>query len=159
MSGHFVFKLDAGGAGMPDDWLKSRFEQYTRKQQEDEYARRAALDSYDAYFDRLMKQVHLDVDKFNATYGKVGFEKLAFNSGAMGFTIHRGAGLVVSVKRTLSAIINVDTAADKVATSTSLVVAYNAPAKRVQYRDRDTWLEDETDASAIILGPLCPVIP
>ena len=149
MSGHFVFKLDAGGAGMPDDWLKSRFEQYTRKQQEDEYARRAALDSYDAYFDRLMKQVHLDVDKFNA----------AFNSGAMGFTIHRGAGLVVSVKRTLSAIINVDTAADKVATSTSLVVAYNAPAKRVQYRDRDTWLEDEPDASAIILGPLCPVIP
>jgi hypothetical protein len=144
---------------MPDDWLSRRFDQYRRKQQEDEYAHRAALDSYDSYFDRLMQQMALDVGKFNAAYGSIGFERLAFNPGATGCMIHRGAKLVVTVKRTLSGIINVDTVSDIGPISTNLVVAYNAAAKRVQYKDRDTWLEDESDASAIILGGLCPTAP
>jgi hypothetical protein len=77
LSGHFVFKLDAGGARMSDDWLARRFAQFSSKKEEEQFAHRAALDSYDALFDVLMNRVAVDIEKFNASYGANGFERLS----------------------------------------------------------------------------------
>jgi hypothetical protein len=160
LSGHFVFKLDAGGARMPDDWLKSRFEQYSRKKADDEYAHRAALDSYDSFFDRAMARVEQDIGRFNATYGANGFEQLSFFRVSDGFTIKQGANLRVYVKRTYTGIMSINTEAGGMPMKcTALTIAYNAVTKHVQYKDREAWLEDESDASAIILGPFCPTAP
>jgi hypothetical protein len=63
LSGHFVFKLDAGGARMSDDWLARRFAQFSSKKEEEQFAHRAALDSYDALFDVLMNRVAVDIEK------------------------------------------------------------------------------------------------
>jgi hypothetical protein len=41
----------------------------------------------------------------------------------------------------------------------TLAVAYNAPAKRVQYKSGEIWLQDETDAPAVILEQFCPTEP
>lgn len=48
---------------MSDDWLARRFAQFSSKKEEEQFAHRAALDSYDALFDVLMNRVAVDIEK------------------------------------------------------------------------------------------------
>lgn len=66
----------------------------------------------------------------------------------------------LSIKRTKSGVININAHAGGIPMSyKTLAVAYNAPAKRVQYKSGEIWLQDETDAPAVILEQFCPTEP